>query len=457
MGRVIRTLKIGTGLAALAVAGAAVWLAVAPPELLRVGTGYAAKIVCSNVFVAGRDPDEVLRVDVQAPGNPLLKLLRVSVDRDEGVVTAYMFGLFAPGKAVNRPGMGCASVPDGDVAAAGTISWPGPQPQTAVASSAPWPNGAGPAEADPAIAKLLADPALTGPNMRATLVIHDGRLVGEAYGPGFGPQTPLIGWSMTKTVTAALVGLRVGQGALALDKDHLFPEWEKDGRAAIRIRHLMGMESGLSYNEDYGDVSDVTRMLYLQPDQPAFAAAQPLADAPGTRFYYSTGTSVLLAKLVMNSFPDRRQGLTFPAAGLFLPLSMGSAVLEADERGWLSGGSYLYATGRDWAKFAQLLLQDGVWQGHRLLPEGFVQMMWTPTAASGGSYTQGQMWKAGPQEKAGESQLPAETVYMRGHDGQTIAIIPSKKLIVLRMGLTPSRLGYKPQPLISAVLDRFSQ
>ncbi|MDQ0454777.1 serine hydrolase domain-containing protein [Rhizobium paknamense] len=450
---VIRGVKIVLAAGGVVVAGAAAWLAVAPPELLRVGTGYAAKIVCSNVFVAKRDPDEVLRVDVQAPGNPLLRLLRLKVDREEGQVTAYMFGLFAPGTAIYRPGLGCASVPDGNVAAARAVQLPQPLPQIAAQSAAPWPQGMGAAETDPKIAAILADPALIGPGMRATLVIRDGKLVGETYGPGFKPETPLIGWSMTKTVTAALVGLRVGQGALSLDKDHLFPAWEKDDRSAIRIRHLMGMESGLEFNEDYGDVSDVTRMLFLEPDQPAFVAAKPLAEKPGTRFYYSTGTTMLLSRLVMDSFPSRDQALMFPQAGLFLPLAMGSAVLEADERGTLSGGSYLYADARDWAKFAQFLLQDGVWEGQRLLPEGFVKTMWTPTASSKGSYTQGQMWKAGPLEDVPGTELPAETVWMRGHDGQTVTIIPSKRLIVLRMGLTPGWLAYKPQALVKAVLD----
>jgi len=432
--------------------GAALWLWLSPPELLRVGTGYAAKIVCSNVFLAGRDPDQVLSEDVQAPGNPLLRFLRVSVDRDAGTVTAYIFGAFVPSTAVARPGLGCASVPDGKIEAARAVALPQPQPVAAAPGAEPWPDGMGKAETDPALTKILADPALTGPSMRAVLVIRDGKLVGEAYGPGFGPGTPLIGWSMTKTVTAMLIGHRIGEGGLSLDQDHLLAQWS-DERASIRLRHIMGMESGLEFNESYGDVSDVTRMLFLEPDQSNFAASQPLDKAPGTHFHYSTGSSVLLSRILMNSLP-KDAALAYPRAALFAPLGMSSAVLEADEVGTLSGGSYLYASARDWGKLAQLLLQDGVWKGQRLLPEGFVQTMIQPTSASRGLYGGGQIWRVGPGDRRDTTfGIKEDTIWFQGHDGQTITIVPERKLIVLRMGLTPAWANYRPQLLVKAVLD----
>ncbi|MGV2124436.1 serine hydrolase domain-containing protein [Agrobacterium vitis] len=438
------------------IVGAATWLWLAPPELLRVGTGYAAKIVCSNVFIAKRDPMDVLSEDVQAPGHPLLRFLRLDVDRDAGMVTAYMFGAFAPSTAIARPGLGCANVPDGKIDAARKVHLPQPLAASATPNPAPnpapWPDGTGAPHTDPVLAGILADPALTGPSMRATLVIRDGELLGEAYGPGFGPDTPLIGWSMTKTVMAMLIGQRMGEGGLDLDKDHLLPQWT-DGRAAITLRQLMGMESGLRFNEDYGDVSDATRMLFLEPDQAAFVASQPLDATPGTLFHYSTGTSVLLARLLMNSLPPE-QALSYPQTSLFKPLGMTSAVLEADETGTLAGGSYLYANARDWAKLAQCLLQDGVWQGRRLLPEGYVKTMATPTKSSGGTYGQGQIWRSGPgREPDSTFGINEETLWFQGHDGQTIAIVPSRKLIVLRMGLTPAWDNYRPQKLLKAVLD----
>ncbi|MBE1437800.1 CubicO group peptidase (beta-lactamase class C family) [Agrobacterium vitis] len=454
--RVVKGLAIGS---VVLVVGAAGWLAVAPPTLLRVGTGYAAKIVCSNVFLANRDPDVVLQEDVQAPGNPLLRLLRLKVDRQAGTVTTYFLGAFAPSTALYRSGLGCANVIDGHLDAARKVSLPQAAPVPAAISTAPWPDGMGPAEADPASSRqalqsVFSNPDLMGPGMRAVLVIRNGKLIGEAYGKGFDATTPLLGWSMTKTVTAVLAGERIASGALSLDQDHLLPQWSGDERASIKLRDLLAMQSGLVFNEDYSDLTDVTRMLFLEPDQAGFVAARPLKAAPGTQFSYSTGSAVLVSRLWMNSFATQQEALGYPKAALFTPLGMTSATLEADEHGTFSGGSYLYATPRDWAKLAQMLLQDGVWNGKRLLPEGYVAMMARPGKASHGLYTQGFMWRVGPGLTSNtDSGLPAETVWFQGHDGQTIAIVPSQRLIVLRMGLTPMRLGYKPQVLLKAVLE----
>jgi CubicO group peptidase (beta-lactamase class C family) len=453
---VIRLLKrLGFGLSALLLGGVA-WLAVSPPALLRVGTGYASKIVCSNVFLADRDPDEVMEHDVQAPGNPLLRLMRLQLDRQAGTVTTYFLGAFAPSTALFRPGLGCTSVIDGQIEAARAISLSPSAPVPA--SDAPWPDGMGPAQTVSALQPVLANPDLVGPGMRAVLVIRDGKLMGETYGNGFRTTTPLLGWSMTKTVTAALVGQRVAAGALRLDQDHLLPEWQGDGRAAITLRNVLAMESGLRFNEDYSDLTDVTRMLFLERDQARFVASRPLAAPPGTKFSYSTGASVLATRLWMNSFVSKDDALRFPQTALFGPLGMTSATLETDESGTFSGGSYLYATPRDWARFAQLLLQNGVWKGKRLLPEEYVAMMAQPSKASGGLYTQGFMWRVGPGIASNtDLGLPADTVWFQGHDGQTIAIVPSQKLIVLRMGLTPLRLGYKPQVLLKAVLSALQE
>jgi CubicO group peptidase (beta-lactamase class C family) len=449
--RILRYLALGVG---ALIVGVGAWLAVAPPEILRVGTGYAAKIVCSNVFLAGRNPDEVLHEDVQAAGNPALRLLRMKVDRPASTVTMYFLGAFVPSTAIYRPGLGCANVIDGRLDEARKIVLPEPKSVSDVASLSPWPEGMGPAQSDPALQSILSNSQLTGPAMRAVLVIRDGKLIGEVFGKGFSAATPLLGWSMTKTVTAALVGERIASGALQLDQDHLFAQWSGDARAQIKLRDLMAMQSGLVFNEDYSDLADVTRMLFLERDQAGFAAGQPLKVAPGTEFSYSTGSAVLASRVWMNSFSTQGEALRYPQKALFAPLGMASAVLEADESGTFSGGSYLYATPRDWAKFAQMLLQDGVWQGKRLLPAGYVDLMEHPTKASNGIYTEGFMWRVGPQSSPQtQAGLPSDTVWLQGHDGQTISIVPSEKLIVLRMGLTPANLRYKPQELLKAVLS----
>lgn len=452
---VLRILKSLALLVILVVIGAAAWLAVSPPELLKVGNGYAAKIVCSNVFIAGRNADDVLYDDVQAPGNPLLRLLRVEVDRDIGRVTSRFMGLFAPSYALYRGAFGCTSVPDGDFDAAARDAPLLPAPRVGE-SDAVWPEGESvdPAAGNARVAALLSDARLAGPAMRAMVVVQDGRVIAESYGPGFTASTPLVGWSMTKTVNSALIGRLMLSGKISFDDMHLLPQWANDPRGNIKLSDLMGMESGLAFNEDYGAVADVTRMLYLDPDMVSLPANAPLVAAPGTDFHYSSGTAVLLSRIWMNRVSDPLAAFNYPRDALFEPLGMTSAVFEADERGTFAGSSYLYATGHDWARFGQFLLQDGVWNGQRLLPEGFVATMRTPTVSSGGQYTQGQAWLAGPGGgTSAEFGLPEDTFWLQGHDGQSVAIVPSANLVFVRMGLTPSWLRYRPQVMLKEILN----
>lgn len=427
-----------------------VWLTLVPPDLLRVGTGYAAKIVCSSVYISGRSPDEVLAVDVQAPGHPLLRLVSLRIDAAERSVTAAMLGVLVPSVAIHRDGLGCANVPDEDIEAARLAALPAlPGPP---AAQGDWPAGETVGPTDPRIAAILADEALTGPGMRAVVVIKDGRLVGEAYGQGFGPRTPLLGWSMTKTVNAAIIGRLVMEGRISLADKALLEEWQGDGRRDITLAQMMAMESGLEFNEDYGDVADVTRMLYLEPDMAAFAAMKPAVAPPGTRFSYSSGTAVLLSRIWMSRFKDRPSALDYPRKALFEPLGMHSAVMEADARGTYVGSSYLYATARDWGRFGQFLLQEGIWNGKRLLPEGFVADLTKPTTASEGAYTGFQAWHVGPRGGDASFGVPDDAYWLQGHDGQTIAVVPSESLVVVRLGLTPSRGGYRPQRMASVLV-----
>jgi CubicO group peptidase (beta-lactamase class C family) len=262
---------------------------------------------------------------------------------------------------------------------------------------------------------------------------------------------------MTKTVMAGLIGMLVKDGKLSLDQSGFWPAAAGDGRDRIRVADLLAMSSGLRFNENYGAVSDVTSMLYLQPDMAGFARAQPLAHPVGEAWSYSSGTAVILSRIMQDAAGG--DGGAFADARLFKPLGMSSAIMEADEHGTLVGSSYMYATARDWAKFAQFLLQEGVWQGQELLPSGYVAMMAAPVAASGGQYGHGQVWLWGSDAAApgvnpdAAFGIPADTFWLSGHDGQSIAVIRSRQLIIVRLGLTPQSLGYSPQPLVKAVLE----
>ena len=443
-----------------------------PPALLRVGANYSAKIVCSNVFLAARNPDQVLSFDVQAPGIALLRFMQVSVDRERGVVRAGFLGFIGDGLAQWRPGKGCTVVPDGKLDLRATAppseSAPAqapaqtpaqvPAPIAAAAaglsSAASWPDGTA-VHTDTALDRVLQNDALAGIGARAIVVVDHGRIVAERYTPGFGPGTPLLGWSMTKTVMAGVIGLLVKDGKLRLDQSGFWTG--TDGRERIRLADLLAMSSGLQWNEAYGAVSDVTSMLYLQPDMATFARTQPLAHPVGGNWSYSSGTAVILSRIAQESAGEDLAG--FIITRLFAPLGITSATIEPDEHGTLVGSSYMYATARDWARYGQFLLQDGVWQGHGLLPSGYVAMMATPVIASAGQYGQGQTWLWGSDaatpgvDPDAAFGIPADIFWMSGHDGQTVAIIKSRQLVIVRLGLTPYSAGYSPQPLVKAILE----
>lgn len=442
-----RFIRIAMIAIAAIVVGLCGWLVFLPPNLLSVGSGYAAKIVCSNVFIAGRDAEEVLALDVQAPGHPLLRLMRIEVDQDRKRVRAALLGSIAPSEAIYRGETGCAV----QAGIAGEMTPPQANAQAPLALDLPWPEG-GKAESDESLAGIVSDDPLTGVGMRAVVVVHGGRIVAEAYADGFNPDTPLLGWSMTKTVNAALIGRLLMQERMRLDEANLFPEWAGDDRAKIRISDLLSMESGLAFNENYGTVADVTRMLFLEPDMARYVASLPLEAEVGSRFDYSSGTSVLLSRIWMDRVGDSTAALAYPRQALFQPLGMTSAVMETDAAGTFVGSSYLYATARDWARFGLLLSRDGIWNGERLLPEGFVAQMHEPNMRSGGRYSRMQTWL--PRKEAG---LPSDAFILSGHDGQAIFVIPSMDLVIVRLGLTPRSTGYEPLPLVSAIVKEIAE
>lgn len=438
-----------------------------PPALLRVAANYSAKIVCSNVFLAGRDPEEVLRDDVQSNGIPVLRLIRVSVDRDRQRVRAGVLGFIGDGLAAARPGEGCAVLADGELAPS-TRALPPRQTGSSGARSAAtgspavpgalWPDGNTVGMVDPRLAAVIRDSRLAGSGVRAVVIVHNGRVVAERYAQGMTADTPLLGWSMTKSVTAGLIGMLVKDGRLALDASAGWPVAPGDARSQIKIADLLAMSSGLHFDEQYAAVTDVTRMLYLEPDMAAFARAQALDHPVGSVWSYSSGTALILSRIVQDAAGV--PGPVFARSRLFDPLGMQSALIETDMRGTLVGSSYMYATARDWARYGLFLLQGGVWRGEALLPPNYVAMMTTPVAASGGQYGHGQIWLWGsdsdpttpgvnPDRAFG---IPSDTFWLEGHDGQSIAIIPSRELVVVRMGLTPHAAGYRPQALVQAVL-----
>jgi CubicO group peptidase (beta-lactamase class C family) len=354
---------------------------------------------------------------------------------------------------------------------------PGTLPTAPDRSGLPWPSGdrldpaslppVDRAALDAAVARAFTEPDPAEPvvHTRAVAVVWRGALVAERYAEGFDATTPLLGWSMTKSLTNALVGLRVSDGALDLRAPAPVPEWQAPGdpRAAITPDQLLRMSSGLAFDEVYDDLSsDAVTMLFGDggDDMGAFAARKPLAVPPDTRWSYSSGTTNLIQRMLRGTFPDHATYLRYPFERLFHRIGMTRSWIEPDASGTYVGSSFGYGTARDWARFGLLFLNDGVWDGERLLPEGWVRYSTTPTpAAPEGRYGAHWWLNAGEPGAPGKRpwpRLPPDAYRASGFEGQSVMIVPSRDLVVVRLGWTVEEGAFRIDDLVAeliAVLD----
>lgn len=289
----------------------------------------------------------------------------------------------------------------------------------------------------------------------AQVVLHKGEVVSEFYGPEVTAQTTLISWSMAKSMTHALVGIAQMDGLLNVADSHLFPDWEADDRRNITLQQLLEMRSGLSWVEDYvdGDTSDVIDMLFGsgKDDIAGYAITQPLVTTPGAEWVYSSGTTNIVTRLLGNALGDAHGSHTnterFIRTQLFDAISM-QAVPKFDAAGTFVGSSYVFATARDFAKFGQLYLRDGVCDGTRILPEGWVEHARTQhvfDAETGLGY--GAHWWTLPGEH--------NSLVAAGYEGQYIMVIPDRDLVVVRLGKTVAALRNDVVAELRGVIEQF--
>jgi CubicO group peptidase (beta-lactamase class C family) len=413
-----------------------------------LGSGYMAETLCSGLFVSGRDRQSIFAEELTGPGYELLALFQAEIDAQQKQVTASTFGLW-PRTAVYRDGLGC-TLAIGRMAselraeAANLFA-----PATPPALNALWPEGERvdleslSNDVDHKALTTAVDAAFAEPDpahprrTRALVVVHKGRIVGERYAPGFDQDMPMIGWSMTKTATNALAGLRILDGVVATNSDKLLPEWrgEGDPRSKITLDQLLRMTSGLAFDEGYGsNISDVEQMLFAKEAAGRFAAEMPLVAPPGTLWSYSSGSSNIIQLILRHAFTDGRDYLRFPRERLFAPLAMRSAVMVPDASGTFIGSSLMYASARDWARLALLFAQDGVWQGKQLLPLDWVTYSLNPTPEAPGKDYGAHVWLKLPE--SAEATLDEGAYYLLGFEQQIVAIVPSRDLIIVRLGLT---------------------
>jgi CubicO group peptidase (beta-lactamase class C family) len=432
-------------------------------EMAEVAAAYAAKITASALFVSGRTLDSVLAEEL-APTRPLetaiRPFLKFDIVREDGTVTCRLLG--ATAVAVRTSNLGCTLVHP-DVTADRLRAREAPSRADDLSGADPavwpvkWPLGdrmpeGKPEAGDPkalteAIDAAFAEPA-TGPRMntRALVVVFRGQLIAERYAAGYRADMALPGWSMSKTIVNALVGIRIAQGALDPEAPLAVPEWNTtpdDPRQKLRLHDLLSMSSGLAWNESYDDPqSDALRMLFRSSDHGGVFARQPQSEAPGVKFRYSSGCTNLVCRILRGTFASDADYWGFPGRALFGPLGMRTAVLETDPSGTFVGSSYGFMCARDWARFGLLYANDGEVAGRRILPKGWVARSARSGPCSEGSFGDHIWLNAdpdgdGPRERKW-ADLPADLMRMDGHEGQYVIILPTEQIVIVRLGCTKS-------------------
>lgn len=426
---------------------------IAERDASNLGLAGSAKVLCSAVFVSERDPDEALRNSGYffLPEEDRDHITDVVVDRERGEVTLELRGtLRRTARFVGD--QGCVLLPEGS----DEIFYQPVAVETTLppADTLPWPMGDVlpdeplPADIDPdrlARAVELAftpEEALTA----AFVVVHRGRLIAERYDLGATRDTQLESWSMGKSLTATLFGLLVEDGLYTLHQPAPVPEWRQDGdpRGAILNRHLLRMSGGLEFlaprDPDYTPDKGYPDHFYIYTgaiDAFRFSITRPLRFPPGTEGRYRNCDPLTIGYLIREAVEAMSSAenphadyLRWPQKALFDRIGIRRQVLETDPWGNFLLTGFDYGTARNWARLGLLYLQDGVWQGERLLPEGYVDFVRTPAPAWDEPVYGGFFWL----NRTGEWTLPEDAYTMAGAGGQRVFVVPSLELVVVRQG-----------------------
>ncbi|WP_321288274.1 serine hydrolase [uncultured Sunxiuqinia sp.] len=402
--------------------------------LMPVVTGYAAKNLASGVFVAGRSQEAMENEDLNFS---VVAFTDNTVDFEKREVVSRF--LWSESKAVYIEGYGCILVKEYSEDEIKGRSYPLIESLPVNPDTVQWPKGnliADTIAVDVDTVKLKQALTLAMQNTIpfkgtfALMVVYKGQPIAEVYREDFNKDNRFLSWSMAKSFTNALVGLRVKDGKMDIHQPLEIEEWQDDKRKGITLNNLMHMNSGLKWNEGYGNLSDVTIMLHKKGDMGLYAQQKAYEYPADSVWLYSSGTTNLVCRELRKTFASDEEYFAFPRKALFNKIGMTSAVFEVDASGTFVGSSYLYATMRDYARFALLYLNGGNWQGEQLLPKGWVD--YTSQVANGSNGRYGSfLWL---NESAEYPDAPKDMLMCKGHDGQFICIVPSKELIVIRTG-----------------------
>jgi CubicO group peptidase (beta-lactamase class C family) len=430
------------GLLLVAAAIIAAGFVLRPDKTLRVATGLAAKTLCSDVFISGLDPATVFAQAIEArPGIRLLaRNMHFHIDSDRQQVSVDYFSHFI-GHAAYRQGLGCLTL-----AGNGPVDSSRPPQTPAAAPLLAEIAGAGVVEPTDARLRTALDQFFAEPAepphrwMRAAVVLKDGQVIAERYAPGIGVDTPLIGYSATKSVISALVGVLVRMGRLKIDQPAPVPAWSEPGdpRHAITVDNLLRMTSGLDIAQTGSGFDPAARMLYTERDMAGFAESKPLARPVGTRWDYSDASTLIVSRIVRDAVGHNAADvLGFARRELFEPLGMRTPILEVDATGTPVGSTGMLASARDWARLGYLYAHDGVVGGRRILAEGWVRYSATPTLDS--DYGAGFWTNTGSARNALGRVLggmPCDVLFASGVLGQRVYVLPSRDLVIARLAAT---------------------
>ena len=398
-------------------------------------SGFSAKSVASGHFIDYRSLEIIENGDNDF--SPIF-FSRNQIDDKEKIATATVFG-FKKRKAFFREGLG-ATLINNDFDVLKPYEVP---KRTKPTNNLPFPYGnkepkdtvfntVDYTKLQKAVANAFDNNGEHKKRTRSVLVIYNDKIIAEKYDSGFDKNSKILGWSMTKSITATLFGVLQKQEKIDINKPAPIAEWAKDERKKITINDLLHMNSGLEWKEDYSKLSDVTQMLFLAEDMSKSQIDKPLVGKPNASWNYSSGTTNLLSGIIRQQFQTHQEYLDFWYTNLIDKIGMHSMLVETDMAGNYVGSSYSWATTRDWAKFGLLYLHKGNWNGEQILEESWVRYVASPTQTSNGQYGAHFWLNTGGKFP----DVPKDMYYCSGYQGQMVAIFPSQQLVIARMGLT---------------------
>ena len=414
---------------------AVLYLAFTNYPKLELISGFSAKNVSSAHFIDNRSLDLIEKGDNDIK---LIRLATNTIDESEKFATSSVFGL-QKRKAIYREGLGSILVDDDfDVSkpylvpkrVQPKIDFPYPfgtnEPKDSIFSNIDY------SKLNKAVANAFDENNAIEKRTRSVIILYKDQIIAEKYDTGFDKNSKILGWSMTKSITATYFGILQYQNKINLNNPAPISEWANDERKKITINDLLHMNSGLEWEEKYDRICDATKMLFQADDMGKVQLEKPLIGKPNASWNYSSGTSNLLSKILRKQFKTHQEYLDFWYSSLIDKIGMYSMIVETDMAGNYVGSSYGWATTRDWAKFGTLYLHNGNWNGEQLFDKSWSKYVATPTPTSGGRYG-GHFWL---NSSGKYPDAPRDLYYASGFQGQKVIIIPSKDLVIVRMGLT---------------------